>query len=59
LGFDTGVNVTVGLPFGGPVSITEQLSTLPDGKAKHASMLAAIDLARTLVLSKETSDSGK
>jgi len=57
LGFDSGVNVTVGLPFWRTsVDHGTAFDIAGTGKAKHASMRAAIDLARTLVLSKETSD---
>jgi 4-hydroxythreonine-4-phosphate dehydrogenase len=54
LGFDTGVNVTVGLPFWRTsVDHGTAFDIAGTGKAKHASMRAAIDLARILVLSKK------
>ena len=54
LGFDTGVNVTVGLPFWRTsVDHGTAFDIAGTGKAKHASMRAAIDLARILVLSKQ------
>ena len=49
MGFDTGVNVTVGLPFfRTSVDHSTAFDIAGTGKADHASMRAAIDLARTL-----------
>ena len=49
MGFDTGVNVTVGLPFfRTSVDHGTAFDIAGSGKADHASMLAAVDLARTL-----------
>jgi 4-hydroxy-L-threonine phosphate dehydrogenase PdxA len=49
MGFDTGVNVTVGLPF---VRTSVDLGTAFDiagtGRADHASMRAALELAASL-----------
>ncbi|HSL00511.1 MAG TPA: 4-hydroxythreonine-4-phosphate dehydrogenase PdxA [Rubrobacteraceae bacterium] len=49
MGFDTGVNVTVGLPFfRTSVDHGTAFDIAGTGEADHASMLAAIELARTL-----------
>jgi 4-hydroxythreonine-4-phosphate dehydrogenase len=49
MGFDTGVNVTVGLPFfRTSVDHGTAFDIAGTGRADHASMLAAVDLARTL-----------
>jgi 4-hydroxythreonine-4-phosphate dehydrogenase len=49
MGFDTGVNVTVGLPFfRTSVDHGTAFDIAGTGKAEHASMRTAIDLARTL-----------
>ena len=49
MGFDTGVNVTVGLPFfRTSVDHGTAFDIAGTGKADHASMRAALDLARTL-----------
>src|ERR671915_1596947 len=49
MGFDTGVNVTVGLPFfRTSVDHGTAFDIAGTGKAEHASMRAAIDLARRL-----------
>ena len=49
MGFDTGVNVTVGLPFfRTSVDHGTAFDIAGSGKADHASMLAAVDLARVL-----------
>jgi 4-hydroxythreonine-4-phosphate dehydrogenase len=49
MGFDTGVNVTVGLPFfRTSVDHGTAFDIAGTGKAEHASMRAAIDLARKL-----------
>jgi 4-hydroxythreonine-4-phosphate dehydrogenase len=49
MGFDTGVNVTVGLPFfRTSVDHGTAFDIAGTGEADHASMRAAIDLARTL-----------
>jgi 4-hydroxythreonine-4-phosphate dehydrogenase len=49
MGFDTGVNVTVGLPFfRTSVDHGTAFDIAGTGKAEHASMQAALDLARKL-----------
>ena len=49
MGFDTGVNVTVGLPFfRTSVDHGTAFDIAGTGKADHASLKAALDLARTL-----------
>ena len=54
MGFDTGVNVTVGLPFfRTSVDHGTAFDIAGTGKADHASMRAALDLARTLAEAKE------
>ena len=57
MGFDTGVNVTVGLPF---VRTSVDHGTAFDiagtGKADHASMRAALDLARKLASAEERAE---
>src|SRR5215211_5475056 len=54
MGFDTGVNVTVGLPFfRTSVDHGTAFDIAGTGKADHASMQAAIDLARKLSAAEE------
>jgi len=54
MGFDTGVNVTVGLPFfRTSVDHGTAFDIAGTGKADHASMRAAIDLARKLSAAEE------
>jgi 4-hydroxythreonine-4-phosphate dehydrogenase len=54
MGFDTGVNVTVGLPFfRTSVDHGTAFDIAGTGEADHASMRAAIDLARTLAAAQE------
>jgi 4-hydroxythreonine-4-phosphate dehydrogenase len=54
MGFDTGVNVTVGLPFfRTSVDHGTAFDIAGTGEADHASMRAAIDLARTLATAEE------
>jgi 4-phospho-D-threonate 3-dehydrogenase / 4-phospho-D-erythronate 3-dehydrogenase len=54
MGFDTGVNVTVGLPFfRTSVDHGTAFDIAGTGKAEHASMRAAIDLARKLATAEE------
>jgi 4-hydroxythreonine-4-phosphate dehydrogenase len=54
MGFDTGVNVTVGLPFfRTSVDHGTAFDIAGSGKADHASMQAAIDLARKLSAAEE------
>jgi 4-hydroxythreonine-4-phosphate dehydrogenase len=56
MGFDTGVNVTVGLPFfRTSVDHGTAFDIAGTGKADHASMRAAIDLARKLSAAEERS----
>jgi 4-hydroxythreonine-4-phosphate dehydrogenase len=56
MGFDTGVNVTVGLPFfRTSVDHGTAFDIAGSGKAEHASMRAAIDLARELSVAEERS----
>jgi 4-hydroxythreonine-4-phosphate dehydrogenase len=56
MGFDTGVNVTVGLPFfRTSVDHGTAFDIAGSGKADHASMQAAIDLARKLLAAEERS----
>lgn len=56
MGFDTGVNVTVGLPFfRTSVDHGTAFDIAGTGKAEHASMRAALDLARRLAEAKEGS----
>jgi 4-hydroxythreonine-4-phosphate dehydrogenase len=56
MGFDTGVNVTVGLPFfRTSVDHGTAFDIAGTGKADHASMRAAVDLARRLAEAKEES----
>jgi 4-hydroxythreonine-4-phosphate dehydrogenase len=56
VGFDTGVNVTVGLPFfRTSVDHGTAFDIAGSGKADHASMQAAIDLARKLSAAEERS----
>jgi 4-hydroxythreonine-4-phosphate dehydrogenase len=54
MGFDTGVNVTVGLPFfRTSVDHGTAFDIAGTGKAEHASMQAAINLARKLATAEE------
>lgn len=54
MGFDTGVNVTVGLPFfRTSVDHGTAFDIAGSGEAEHASMRAALDLARTLATAEE------
>ena len=54
MGFDTGVNVTVGLPFfRTSVDHGTAFDIAGTGKADHASMRAALDLARMLAMAEE------
>ena len=54
MGFDTGVNVTVGLPFfRTSVDHGTAFDIAGTGKADHASLGAALDLARTLARAEE------
>ncbi len=54
MGFDTGVNVTVGLPFfRTSVDHGTAFDIAGTGKADHASLEAALDLARTLARAEE------
>jgi 4-hydroxythreonine-4-phosphate dehydrogenase len=54
MGFDTGVNVTVGLPFfRTSVDHGTAFDIAGTGKADHASMQAALDLARKLATAEE------
>ncbi len=56
MGFDTGVNVTVGLPFfRTSVDHGTAFDIAGTGKADHASLKAALDLARTLAGAEEGS----
>ncbi len=56
MGFDTGVNVTVGLPFfRTSVDHGTAFDIAGTGKADHASLAAALDLARTLAGAEERS----
>jgi 4-hydroxythreonine-4-phosphate dehydrogenase len=56
MGFDTGVNVTVGLPFfRTSVDHGTAFDIAGTGKADHASMRAALDLARRLATAEERS----
>jgi 4-hydroxythreonine-4-phosphate dehydrogenase len=60
MGFDTGVNVTVGLPFfRTSVDHGTAFDIAGTGKADHASMRAAIDLARTLAAAQDRSVKGR
>jgi 4-hydroxythreonine-4-phosphate dehydrogenase len=57
MGFDTGVNVTVGLPFfRTSVDHGTAFDIAGTGKADHASMQAAIDLARRLSAAEERAE---
>jgi 4-hydroxythreonine-4-phosphate dehydrogenase len=57
MGFDTGVNVTVGLPFfRTSVDHGTAFDIAGSGKADHASMQAAIDLARRLSAAEERAE---
>src|ERR671916_844406 len=57
MGFDTGVNVTVGLPFfRTSVDHGTAFDIAGTGKADHASMRAAIDLARKLAAAEERAE---
>ena len=54
MGFDTGVNVTVGLPFfRTSVDHGTAFDIAGTGKADHASLEAALDLARSLAGAEE------
>jgi 4-hydroxythreonine-4-phosphate dehydrogenase len=54
MGFDTGVNVTVGLPFfRTSVDHGTAFDIAGTGKAEHASMQAALDLARKLAVAQD------
>src|SRR5918994_3261851 len=54
MGFDTGVNVTVGLPFfRTSVDHGTAFDIAGTGEADHASMRAALDLARTLAAAQD------
>ena len=56
MGFDTGVNVTVGLPFfRTSVDHGTAFDIAGTGKADHASLIAALDLARALAGAEERS----
>ena len=57
MGFDTGVNVTVGLPFfRTSVDYGTAFDIAGTGQADHASMHAAIVLARTLASVKKRAE---
>ena len=57
MGFDTGVNVTVGLPFfRTSVDHGTAFDIAGTGKADHASMQAALDLARRLSAAEERAE---
>jgi 4-hydroxythreonine-4-phosphate dehydrogenase len=57
MGFDTGVNVTVGLPFfRTSVDHGTAFDIAGTGKADHASMRAALDLARKLASAEERAE---
>jgi 4-hydroxythreonine-4-phosphate dehydrogenase len=57
MGFETGVNVTVGLPFfRTSVDHGTAFDIAGSGKAEHASMRAAIDLARKLSAAEERAE---
>jgi 4-hydroxythreonine-4-phosphate dehydrogenase len=57
MGFDTGVNVTVGLPFfRTSVDHGTAFDIAGTGEADHASMRAAIDLARKLATAEERAE---
>ena len=57
MGFDTGVNVTVGLPFfRTSVDHGTAFDIAGTGKADHASMRAALDLARKLSAAEERAE---
>jgi 4-hydroxythreonine-4-phosphate dehydrogenase len=60
MGFDTGVNVTVGLPFfRTSVDHGTAFDIAGTGEADHASMRAAIDLARKLVAAQDRPVKGR
>jgi 4-hydroxythreonine-4-phosphate dehydrogenase len=60
LGFETGVNVTVGLPFfRTSVDHGTAFDIAGSGQADHASLRAAIDLARTLSAAEERALKGR
>jgi 4-hydroxythreonine-4-phosphate dehydrogenase len=60
MGFDTGVNVTVGLPFfRTSVDHGTAFDIAGTGKADHASMRAAIDLARQLAAAQDSPVKGR
>jgi 4-hydroxy-L-threonine phosphate dehydrogenase PdxA len=57
MGFDTGVNVTVGLPFfRTSVDHGTAFDIAGTGKADHASMRAALELARKLSAAEERAE---
>jgi 4-hydroxy-L-threonine phosphate dehydrogenase PdxA len=57
MGFDTGVNVTVGLPFfRTSVDHGTAFDIAGTGRADHASMRAAIELARKLSAAEERAE---
>lgn len=58
LGFESGVNVTVGLPFfRTSVDHGTAFDIAGTGKADHASLISALDLARELALANTTEES--
>jgi 4-hydroxythreonine-4-phosphate dehydrogenase len=60
MGFDTGVNVTVGLPFfRTSVDHGTAFDIAGTGEADHASMRAALDLARTLAAAQDRPVKGR
>src|SRR5215218_4199493 len=60
MGFDTGVNVTVGLPFfRTSVDHGTAFDIAGTGKAEHASMRAALDLARQLAAAQDRPVKGR
>jgi 4-hydroxythreonine-4-phosphate dehydrogenase len=60
MGFDTGVNVTVGLPFfRTSVDHGTAFDIAGSGKAEHASMQAALDLARQLAAAQDRPVKGR
>jgi 4-hydroxythreonine-4-phosphate dehydrogenase len=60
MGFDTGVNVTVGLPFfRTSVDHGTAFDIAGTGKAEHASMRAALDLARMLAAAQDRPVKGR
>jgi 4-hydroxythreonine-4-phosphate dehydrogenase len=60
MGFDTGVNVTVGLPFfRTSVDHGTAFDIAGTGEADHASMRAALDLARQLAAAQDRPVKGR